>query len=389
MKKSVLSALFLAFILFTGISCKDSKPQFTIEGKISNADSTTLYLEKRGLSETIIIDSIRLNADGNYTLKGDAPQYSEFYVLRLNNQAINIAIDSIETIKINADKPTFATTYTVEGSIDSEKMKEVTLAQYKLTKDLRRLTAMYNAKEITGDEYADQTAKAINSYKIKAQDIVRSNYAGMAAYYALYQKVDGLLIFDLYDKTDRRLFQSTATSWKNKRPDSPRTIQMEQFVLEVLADIKRTQDMQSRLQDVTEKNVVDSQEYYNISLPDKSGKQIEIASFKGKPVLLDFTSYRADFSPAHNIQLNSLYEKYKDKFVIYQVSFDDDDHIWRNAVSNLPWVCVRDSKSFASDLLLKFNVQGLPTIFLIDKKGYIAKRIHVSDNMENEIKKIL
>lgn len=389
MKKSVLSALFLAFILFTGISCKDSKPQFTIEGKISNADSTTLYLEKRGLSETIIIDSIRLNADGNYTLKGDAPQYSEFYVLRLNNQAINIAIDSIETIKINADKPTFATAYTVEGSIDSEKMKEVTLAQYKLTKDLRRLTAMYKAKEITGDEYAHQTAKAINGYKIKAQDIVRSNYAGMAAYYALYQKVDGLLIFDLYDKTDRRLFQSTATSWKNKRPDSPRTIQMEQFVLEVLADIKRTQDMQSRLQDVTEKNVVDSQEYYNISLPDKSGKQIEIASFKGKPVLLDFTSYRADFSPAHNIQLNSLYEKYKDKFVIYQVSFDDDDHIWRNAVSNLPWVCVRDSKSFASDLLLKFNVQGLPTIFLIDKKGYIAKRIHVSDNMETEIKKIL
>lgn len=390
MKLSTLSALLSAFILLSSISCKESKPHFTIKGKISNADSTVLYLEKRGLDHTVSIDSIKLDADGNYSLRGDVPEYGgEFYVMKLNNQVINIAVDSIEEIIINADKQTFATKYTVQGSNDCQKMQEVTLAQYELANTFRQLMSKYKAREITAEVFSQQTNQAIGNYKVVAQKVILSDYSGMAAYYALFQKVDGLLIFDILEKSDLRLFQSTATSWKYKRPDSSRAKQLEQFVLQALANIRSRENSENRLQKMTQNNVINAQEYYNIMLPDKLGKSISLFSFKGKPILLDFTSYDTEFSPEHNIQLNKLYNKYGDKLIIYQVSLDSDDHIWRNVASNLPWTTVRDAKSIASELLTKFNIQYLPTIFLIDKKGDISRRVLASDNIDTEIKKIL
>src|SRR5690606_28119817 len=84
----------------------------------------------------------------------------------------------------------------------------------------------------------------------------------------------------------------------------------------------------------------------DILLPSVNGEKVTLSSLKGKVVLLDFTVYGADFSPKHNMDLNRIYERYRESgFEIYQVSFDSDEHFWKTAASNLPWITLRDPQS--------------------------------------------
>lgn len=390
MKTSFLSLFAVLFLLIGISSCnKEKKPQFILQGTISGADSATLYLERLSLNETTLLDSTKLDSEGKYKFEQTAPQFGEFYLLKLGNKVINVAIDSTETVTINAEKSTFAGKYTVEGSKNTVKIKEVVLAQNKLEMEMRNLTKELQDKTISQNDYVERMQSAINEYKELAKNIIREDYNSLAAYFALFQKVDDLLIFDPYQRGDRSLFQATATIWLQTRPDSPRTKQLETFVLSVLSEIRNQAKIAEKLQTESDVAKEDIENFYNISLPDITGKKIDLGSMKGKIIILDFTAYQADYSPAHNILLNKVYEKYKTQVEIYQVSFDADEHLWKNAAYNLPWTCVWDARSFSSEYVTKFNIKGLPTAFLINKNGDIVQRLYSFQEIEPALKKVL
>lgn len=390
MKTSFLSLFAVLFLLIGISSCnKEKKPQFILQGTISGADSATLYLERLSLNETTLLDSTKLDSEGKYKFEQTAPQFGEFYLLKLGNKVINVAIDSTETVTINAEKSTFAGKYTVEGSKNTVKIKEVVLAQNKLEMEMRNLTKELQDKTISQNDYVERMQSAINEYKELAKNIIREDYNSLAAYFALFQKVDDLLIFDPYQRGDRSLFQATATIWLQTRPDSPRTKQLETFVLSVLSEIRNQAKIAEKLQTESDVAKEDIENFYNISLPDITGKKIDLGSMKGKIIILDFTAYQADYSPAHNILLNKVYEKYKTQVEIYQVSFDADEHLWKNAAYNLPWTCVWDARSFSSEYVTKFNIKGLPTAFLINKNGDIVQRLYSFQEIESALKKVL
>lgn len=69
-----------------------------------------------GISNVVTLDSIKLAPGGKFKFTEKRPEYPDFYRLRLNNQLINFAVDSTETISFVADAGTFATSYSVEGS---------------------------------------------------------------------------------------------------------------------------------------------------------------------------------------------------------------------------------------------------------------------------------
>jgi len=371
-------------------SCKDNKPQFTIEGKISDADTTMLYLEKRSLTETTVIDSVRLDKEGDFKFEQPSLEYAEFYLLKLNGQTINLGIDSTETITVNAPKATFAIDYTVEGSNSSAKIKEIVLAQNRLSQNFTGLKKKFDNKEISQEEYISSVQDAVNEYKAKARDLIySSDRNSLAAYFALFQKVDNYLIFDPYDKKDLAAFQSVATVWDQFKSKSPRAAHLKDFTLQTLAEVRQMANQEATIKKLETKELTDHSEYYNISLPDIQNKNISLSSLRGKVIILDFTVYQTEFSPAHNVLINNVYSKFKDKVEIYQVSFDSDVHVWQNNVINLPWTCVRDEKSLGSNLIQKFNLERFPTTYLINQKGEIAKRISDKEDLAAEVQKLL
>lgn len=380
-------SLFILFILCAIVSCSDKGPHFVIEGKISDtADTTMLYLEKRELSQTTLLDSVKLGTKGEFKFKGASTPYPEFYVLRLNGQVINLVIDSTETIKVNASEKTFGTEYNVEGSEANLQLKAITLAQYKASQALDELQKKFTNKEVNEQEYFDQIQLIASEYKDAALKIIFTDTKNPASYFALFQKVKGYLFFDPYDKSDYKPFAAVATAWDLNFPDSPRTKHLHDYTLNAIK-VRRQSEKQPF--DINNANEIDATKYYNIELPNVNGTLVSLSSLKGKVVLLDFTVYQSEKSPEHNILLNKLYNKFKPDFEIYQVSFDTDVHFWKNSATNIPWIAVHEEKSLDSELIAKFNIQGLPSLLLINRNGQIVKRLLPGENIESEIQKIL
>ena len=88
--------------------------------------------------------------------------------------------------------------------------------------------------------------------------------------------------------------------------------------------------------------------------------------------------------------LRELYNKYHARgFEIYQVSVDPDEHFWKTQTAILPWICVRDEDGTQSVNLANYNVQGIPTFFLIDKNNVLKKRDVQIKDLDAEIKALL
>lgn len=388
MKKTFfLKALIFSIIAFISTSC-NNKSHFVIEGKVDGvSDSSIIYLSKRTMTETTVVDSVKPNKDGSFSIKSVSPKYPDFYLLTLNGQSINLAIDSIETIKLSASAKNFANDYKVEGSESSMYIKEIVFAQNKLKTTLEGYRSQQKKGELTNEQFVEEFNSALKEYKDKAFSIILNDKSGMAGYFAVFQKIDDYLIFDPNNKLDLRAYQAVATRWENSA--SPRGEHIKEFTLSALAMIRKAQNDENALSELIKNGEVDQSKYYNISLPDIRNKEKDITSLKGKVVVLDFTSYMSEFSPAHSIELNTIYERYKSQIEIYQVSLDSDEHAWRNAAANLPWICVRDARGVNSPLIQKFNLQALPATFILNKEGSIVKRIMPKENMATEIQKIL
>jgi alkyl hydroperoxide reductase subunit AhpC len=90
------------------------------------------------------------------------------------------------------------------------------------------------------------------------------------------------------------------------------------------------------------------------------------------------------------MQLRDLYNKYHAQgFEIYQISLDSNEHFWKTQTQHLPWVSVYDPDGMNSDNLMKYNVQSLPTFFLIDKNNVLQKRDVQINDIDAEIRSML
>ncbi|NDW17524.1 DUF4369 domain-containing protein [Dysgonomonas sp. 216] len=380
---------FLTLAIVTGslffISC-NNKPVFTVEGSIENAEGSTIYFERRGLNELAIIDSLKLDNNGNFKFETPAQSYPEFYILKLDNQTINISADSTETVTVKSSKKNFATNYTISGSESSQRIKEIVLANSALSLKLDSLKKEYDSKNISAEIYIEAMNNVLNNTKSQLINIIAQNLQSPSAYFAIFQKLDGYLIFDPKKKEDLRYYTAVANAWITNYENSPRTEQLKMFTYNMLAQSRAKEKSDTLTHSIKE---VTAAEAYNVELPDISGKKISLTSLQGKVVILDFTAYQTEYSPGHNIQINKVYEKYKNNIEVFQVSFDTDIHFWENASSNLPWICVRDKQSLQSSLISQFNIQELPTTYLLNKNGEIVKRMQKNDNLEAEIKKLI
>ena len=188
----LLTALGLCMFLFS--ACNNSS-EFTVKGVVTGADGQLMYLENVGISNVVTLDSIKLAPGGKFKFTEKRPEYPDFYRLRLNNQLINFAVDSTETISFVADAGTFATSYSVEGSENSKAIKAITLAQLDANQAISRLRKEYEDKMISDTTYRMKVLAAADAYKEVARKYIYSAPMSTAAYFALFQQIDGLLFF--------------------------------------------------------------------------------------------------------------------------------------------------------------------------------------------------
>lgn len=107
------------------------------------------------------------------------------------------------------------------------------------------------------------------------------------------------------------------------------------------------------------------------------GKEFDIASLKGKYVLLDFWGTWCGPCVQEMPRLKEFQEKHKDKLVILGINsgdtiekakkfLDENGYAWQQLFSS--------KESNDDNFVNRFNVQGFPTKLIIDPEGKIVKR---------------
>ena len=92
----------------------------------------------------------------------------------------------------------------------------------------------------------------------------------------------------------------------------------------------------------------------------------------------------------YTFELRDLYNKFNSRgFEIYQISLDRSKILWQESVANIPWVCVRDEQGPKSSYISSYNIQSIPTLFLMDRKGVIVSRVNDFKSLEGAIAKLL
>jgi hypothetical protein len=382
--KGLLSVAIIGICALNTTSCSNKK--FNVEGQISNAADSVLYFENVGLEGISIIDSIKLNDKGDFSFSEEAPTAPEFYRLRISDQIINVSIDSTETVTIKAQYPQMATQYEISGSENCAIIKELTLKQINLH---QQAMAIQENTALGVDEANDSILKIIDVYK----EDVKTNYIFKEpmkaySYFALFQTLGNWLLFNpRSNKDDIKVFAAVATSWDTYYPHAERGQNLHNIAIEGMKNMRITQGESGQTIDASK---IEEAGVLDIALQDNHGQIRHLTDLKGKVVLLDFHIFAMDESPARILLLRELYNKYAAQgFEIYQVSLDPDEHFWKTQTAALPWVCVRDERGPQSDYVVSYNIQSIPTFFLLGRNSDLYKRDAQIKDLEAEIRSLL
>jgi peroxiredoxin len=378
----------LITLLFAGIiiaGCSKKENQFTVSGNISHAGGQTIYFEKLLVSSTELLDSMKLEEDGGFKFKGETgtPAY---YLLKLSDSKfITLLVDSLDNIVVNADAVNFERDYSVEGSLGSLLVKELTdrlnTTQHKLD-SLRALHNLYRGNPDYPEmrEKWNQEAEKIREEQREfSKEFVMNNPFSMASVLALYQKFDQ----ETYVVNDLQTMRVAASALNSVYPESPHVKALYQNTIQLLKEEQSAQ-VQKLIQEQGENSP-------DIVLPTPEGEEVALSSLRGKVVLLQFWSALDRNSRIFNEALVEAYNKYHTKgFEIYQVSLDDNRIEWVDAIDQdqLDWINVGDMEG--SVLAARtYNVQSVPFNYLLNEEGEIIAKNLKGPALDNALSKLL
>lgn len=352
-----ISILLLKILIFFNCNAQaqtrtNKNDSFIITGNFQGIDTGFVFLSHTE-NDTIVIDTTYVK-NGKFTFKGKVMEPSLFALtLENNQQELSFFVENTNII-INGFKDSIS-----KSEVKGSKSEEQYLKFQKLTtpfeKQKAQLYPYYSIadknKSFSQTDSLNKVWNSINQNEKKATAEYCKNNPSIVSAYAVFikfinrqNKFDINLLLSLYNGFDVQ----TQNSYYGKK-------------IKQAVETAKNLKMGSYAPDFTE------------TTPDD--KPISLNSLKGKIVLLDFWASWCVPCRAQNPSLVKLYNKYsKNNFTIISVSFDTDKQLWMKAIQKdkLGWNNVSDLQTFYLNKVGKlYNIQGIPTNYLIDEKGKI------------------
>jgi peroxiredoxin len=381
MKKSLLS--YLVIILIS--ACGNKKNDAFLSGTLSNSSGEMLYLEKLSSPQPVLLDSVKLDENGNFSFSDYVPKIG-FYRIKINNQNFAmLVLDSGMKVTVTGDAKDLGNTYKVTGSDETDlffkfneisKRKQIILDSlsqaYQALISSLEIDKLHSSNPQLAMKKADSLSKMfeepynklVSSFAPEISNLIKNNTDKYTCLIAIQE---------LNPEEYKETFIALNEGLSKKYPNNQQVMMFSKMV-----------DNMLKLQV--------GQIAPEIALADTSGKIITLSSLKGKYVLIDFWASWCGPCRKEMPNVKRLYEKYKNKnFEILGVSLDRDRSAWIKAIKDdgLPWLHISDLKFWECEAARDYNVQAIPYTVLVDKDGKIIAKELRGEELEKKLEEVI
>ena len=387
--------IILVFLVSVLASCGQEK-NVRIKGSLNGANAEKVYLLELGNERTSRSDTVKLDANGNFSFKHKISQPT-FYSLTVNNKAITLLAKPGEKILISGDARHLPLTCSIAGSEDS---KNISFLRQRLEHTLFVGDSLYSTlKSFEGNRNLVNIQRQMEWNYLSELDSLKAfnirfmekNPKSLVVIYALYQQLsqnfflfnqeDDVRFFPLFNQDDDiRYFQKADSTFYRRYPKVP--------IVNTLHANVMTMNEQYNARQLNKMLFMLGNDAPEITLPAPDGKIVKLSANRGKYVLLDFWASWSAPCRTDNINLLDIYHKYRDKgFEVFQVSLDQNKSLWERAIKEdeLSWINVCDFLSWESDVVKLYGIETLPANFLIDREGAIITKNLKTDDLERKL----
>ena len=354
-----------------------------VSATFENAKDSSVVLQKLNYNRLVPVDTIKTDASGHFNYKvkltGNDPYFYYFYLGGSPVASMILRPSDKVTVTVPASGP-----FTVTGSEESTLFQEVNAAFADAVVEMAAITdsVTEDSSEAEVQEANSRLSKIYVDYKRQAIRHVIKHPKSITSAVVLFQKFsDDLPVFG--QQTDAVIFKNTLDSLSQVYPKSEYVLALRDAVDARQRDL----EFSTRFGDV---GVVS---FPDLVLPDMDGNMQMLSDQKGKVLILSFWSVGQNDYKMFNVDLVDLYEKYHVQGLeIYQVSLDIDKPSWAATVRSQgrPWINVHDGYGVQSPAVVAYNVEKIPTMFIIDRTGdIVGTDVFDKDALEAMVRKLL
>ena len=364
-----LAALLCA--LPVAVSCG---PKVRIDGVVAQAPESKITIKQLDISDYTILDTVKTDVEGRFSycvpVREGQPEF--IYLFYGKKKIASLLLCGPGKISLQADT---SGNYSLSGSAESEKLREVELASAAFRHSMDSLKANPSIPQ------GALTRCYIEYYRDRVRYLL-NNKGSMSVLPVLFEKIDGgSPLFS--QSTDALHFRMACDTLAKLYPES-------KYVKALEKETVRRENILS----LEQKLANEAQEGYpEINIPGMEGRSISLRSLKDKVVLLYFWNPDDKKQRKFNLDvLMPLYEHFHPRGLeIYAVGVTTFKPLWAEVVKEqkLPWINVCDALGGASSAVLAYNVSGTPATFLLSEDFTVACAASGEEGLRRELNRLL